>query len=78
MIEIETRLLEILDWDEDELERVYQKAAAYFASCQTGGTVPTSASLREFLADDIDDEGSSLIFLILDQNIRNIMRIIEE
>ena len=78
MIDIETRLLEMLDWDESELERLYDKASVFLESCQLFDTGSIASALTEHLYDDISEEGSSLIFLILDQNIRKEMRIIEE
>ena len=78
MIEIETRLLELLDWEEEELERIYLKAAEHLATCKSTDRRAVEESLRDHMQEDLSDEGSSLIFLILDQNIRKEMRIIEE
>jgi hypothetical protein len=78
MIEIETSLLEMLDWDEDELERLYDKAADFLEKCTLFETGSICSALAGHLHDDIGEEGSNLIFFILDQNIRKEMRIIEE
>jgi hypothetical protein len=78
MIDIETSLLEMLDWDEVELERLYDKASVFLESCKLFDTGSISNALTEHLHDDIGEDGSNLIFLILDQHIRKEMRIIEE
>ena len=78
MIDIETSLLEMLDWDEVELERLYDKASVFLESCTLFDTGSISNALTEHLHDDIGEDWSNLIFLILDQHIRKEMRIIEE
>jgi hypothetical protein len=78
MIDLETRLLEILDWDEERLERIYQKAAKFLASQKTNDMRSLEALLISHLRTSISEEGSRIIFRILDQNIRREMRIIEE
>lgn len=78
MIDLETRLLEILDWDEDELTRIYEKSAAFINGAKFKDTNSLRKMLREHLADDINEEGAGLILLIIDQNIRKESRIIEE
>jgi len=78
MIDIETRLLEILDWDESEMERIYEKVAAFLASNQLKDRESLLKSLSDHLRDDLDQEGLKLVFSIIDQNIRKEARIIEE
>ncbi len=78
MIDLETRLLEILDWDESRLERVYEKAAKFVSSQKTNDMRSLEALLVSHLKSSITEEGAKIIFRILDQNIRREMRIIEE
>lgn len=78
MIDLETRLLEILDWDEDELTRIYEKSAAFINEAKFKDTSSLRKMLKEHLVDDISEEGAGLILLIIDQNIRKESRIIEE
>ena len=78
MIDIETALLEMLDWDEVELNRLYSKAGDFLETCTLFDTGSIGSALIAHLHDDIGEDGSNLIFLILDQHIRKEMRIIEE
>jgi len=78
MIDLETRLVEILDWDESRLERVYEKAAKFVSSQKTNDMRSLEALLVSHLKSSITEEGAKIIFRILDQNIRREMRIIEE
>ena len=78
MIDIETRLLEILDWDESRLERVYEKAAKFLENQKTNDVGSLERLLVSHLRSSITEEGARLIFRVLDQNIRKEMRIIEE
>ena len=78
MIDIETRLLEILDWDEERLERVYEKAARFLSSQRASDRGAIERLLVNHLRSKISEEGAKLVFSILDQNIRRQMRIIEE
>jgi hypothetical protein len=78
MIELETRLLEILDWDEERAERLYAAAAAFVSNSRFYdiGTVEreTIRHLRAFEP----EEACRIVFQILDHNIRSEMRVIEE
>ena len=78
MIDSETRLLEILDWDEERLERVYERAAKFLESQRSNDVGSIERLLIMHLKSSISEEGARLIFKILDQNIRKEMRIIEE
>jgi len=78
VIDTETRLLEILDWDEARLERVYEKAAKFLESQTTSDIGSLERLLISHLRSSISEEGARLIFRVLDQNIRKEMRIIEE
>ena len=78
MIDSETRLLEILDWDEERLERVYERAARFLSSQRTNDRGSIERLLVNHLRSKISEEGAKLVFSILDQNIRRQMRIIEE
>ena len=78
MIDSETRLLEILDWDEERLERVYEKAARFLSSQSGSDRGSIERLLVNHLRSKISEEGAKLVFSILDQNIRRQMRIIEE
>lgn len=78
MIEIETRLLELLDWDEEVLESLYDKASRFLLTCKTSSKREIEERLITFLENSITEEGAKLIFSVLDQNIRLEMRVIEE
>ena len=78
MLDTETRLLEILDWDESRLERVYEKAARVLESQRSSNAKSIERLLISHLRNSISEEGAKLVFRVLDQNIRKEMRIIEE
>lgn len=78
MIDLETRLLEILDWDESRLERIYKKAAKFLERQKLKDIGSIERLLVAHLRTSISEEGARLVFRILDQNIRREMRIIEE
>lgn len=78
MIDIETRLLEMLDWDEEELERLYEKSASFINDAKFSDPQALRKALVKHLDGEISEEGAGLIFLIIDQHIRKTARIIEE
>lgn len=78
MIDLETRLLEILDWDEERLSQVYDKSAKLLRSCNLSDKSSIERMLILNLKNQISEEGARIVFSILDQNIRKEMRIIEE
>ena len=78
MIDLETRLLEILDWDEERLNRVYDRAAKFLRTCNSSDKSSIERLLIQNLRNHISEEGARIVFNILDQNIRREMRIIEE
>jgi hypothetical protein len=78
MIDLETRLLEILDWDERKLGILYERSAKFLAKCTTLDKRQLEHALVEHLKSKVSEEGAILVFKILDQNIRREMRIIEE
>ncbi len=78
MIDLETRLLEILDWNEEKLESVYHRSAKFLENCKLADKAQIERALVEHLRRHISEEGAKLMFSILDQNIRREMRIIEE
>ena len=78
MIDTETRLLEILDWDEERLEKVSERAAKFLETQKLRDVGSIERLLILHLRNNISEEGARLIFKILDQNIRKEMRIIEE
>lgn len=78
MIDLETRLLEILDWDEERLSQVYDKSAKLLQSCNLSDKSSIERMLILNLKNQISEEGARIVFSILDQNIRKEMRIIEE
>lgn len=78
MIDLETRLLEILDWDEEQLNRVYDRAAKFLQTCNLSDKSSIERMLILNLRNHISEEGARIVFKILDQNIRREMRIIEE
>jgi hypothetical protein len=78
VIDLETRLLEILDWDEGRLEKIYERAARFLERQTSGDRGTIERLLVEHLRSKISEEGARLVFAALDQNIRKQMRIIEE
>jgi hypothetical protein len=78
MIDSETRLLEILDWDEERLTMIYERAARFLSSQRASDRGTVERLLVNHLRGKISEEGAKLVFVILDQNIRRQMRIIEE
>ena len=78
ILDLETRLLEILDWDESRLERVYSKAAKFLESQKSSDVGSIERLLIAHLKSSISEEGARIVFKILDQHIRKEMRIIEE
>ena len=78
MIDLETRLLEILDWDEELLQSTYERAANFLNEQRIKDRESVEMMLVRFLGDSITEEGARIVFRILDQNIRKEMRIIEE
>lgn len=78
MIDLETRLLEIHDWDEEQLELLYERAAKFLSRCRIEDRASVEKMLIDHLRGITTEEGASLTFKILDQNIRKEMRIIEE
>lgn len=78
MIDLETRLLEILDWDEDHQLVVYERAAKFLSGCNLKDKGSIEKALVQHFRGDISEEAARIVFQILDQNIRREMRIIEE
>lgn len=78
MIDLETRLLEIHEWDEEHVELLYERAARLFNVHRIKDRVSVETMLIDRLRDVTTEEGARLVFKILDQNIRREMRIIEE
>ncbi len=78
MIELETRLLEILDWDEERQLALYDKAAKFLQSCKLSDKASIEKALTHHLRSSVSEEGARIVFRILDQNIIKEMRIIEE
>jgi hypothetical protein len=78
MIDLETRLLEILDWDEERLSKIYDRAAKFLNQCQLSDKATIERMLVLNLRNHISEEGARIVFSILDQHIRKEMRIIEE
>ena len=78
MIHLETRLLEILDWDEERLSQVYDRASKFLESCRLSDKATVERMLITNMRNQISEEGARIVFSILDQHIRKEMRIIEE
>lgn len=78
MIHLETRLLEILDWDEERQHALYEHAAKFLNDCSLKDKGSIERALIHHLRNKVSDEGARIVFQILDQNIRREMRIIEE
>lgn len=78
MIDLETRLLEILDWDEDRVQKLYERAAKFLNNCNLSDRGSVERMLIHHLRGTVTEEGARIVFQVLDQNIRREMRIIEE
>lgn len=78
MIDIETRLLEIMDWDEDAVTKLYDTAVVFLQTCSYNDRSRLEKELVAHLRKSTTDEAARLILSVLDQNIRHQMRIIEE
>jgi hypothetical protein len=78
MIELETRLLEILDWDESRAEQLYAAAAAFVSTTRFYDIGSLERETVKHLRHLAPEEACRIVFKILDQNIRAEMRVIEE
>lgn len=78
MIDLETRLLEIHDWDEEALVSIFEQASVFLSSCNLRDIGSIEKGLVQHLHGSTTEEGARIVFRILDQNIRREMRIIEE
>lgn len=78
MIDIETRLLEIMDWDEDAVTELYDDAVIFLQGCKHNDRAHLERDLVAHLRKNTTEEAAKLVLSILDQNIRHQMRIIEE
>lgn len=78
MIDLETRLLEILEWDEEKMEEIFLTSANLINESRFFDISSLRKLLNNHLIPDIGEEAATLVFRIMDQNIRKQMRIIEE
>jgi hypothetical protein len=78
MIELETRLLEILDWDEERAERLYAAAAAFVSNSRFYDVGTLERETVKHLRGLEPEEACRIVFQILDYNVRSEMRVIEE
>jgi hypothetical protein len=78
MIDLETRLLEILEWDEEKMEEIFLTSANLINESRFFDISSLRKLLNDRLIPDIGEEAAALVFGIMDQNIRKQMRIIEE
>ncbi len=78
MIELETRLLEILDWDEERAEQLYAAAAAFVSTNKFHDMRTLERAMIQHLRYLAPDEACKIVFQILDQSMRVEMRTIEE
>jgi hypothetical protein len=78
MIQLETRLLEILDWDESRAEQLYAAAAAFVSNSRFYDIGTLRRETVKYLSSLEPEEACSIVFQILDYNIRSEMRVIEE
>jgi hypothetical protein len=78
MIDLETRLLEILEWDEEKMEEIFLTSANLINESRFFDISSLRKLLNDHLIPDIGEEAAALVFGIMDQNIRKQMRIIEE
>ena len=61
MIDLETRLLEILDWDEENLQKIYEKVENVLKECDYNNRKEAEEAISLELEDHLSNEGISII-----------------
>ena len=75
MIDLETSLLELLDWDEELLELVYQRVSSIISDREYKTRQQVELQIKQDLEGLIPEDGIKIVISILDQLIRKEERI---
>ena len=70
MIDLETRLLEILDWDEENLQKIYEKVENVLKEYDYNNRKEAEEAISLELEDHLSNEGISIIKKMIGQLIR--------
>ena len=70
MIDLETRLLELLDWDEEQLQLVYEKTRNVLNKCDYNNRNQVEKAISLELKDLLSNEGIEIIGKMISQLIR--------
>lgn len=70
MIDLETRLLELLDWDEEQLQLVYEKTRNVLNKCDYNNRNQVEKAISSELENLLPDEGVEIIKKMISQLIR--------
>ena len=70
MIDLETRLLELLDWDEEQLKLVYEKTRNVLSECDYNNRNQVEKAISSELENLLTDEGVEIIKKMISQLIR--------
>jgi hypothetical protein len=75
LIDLETSLLELLDWDEELLELVYQRVSSIISDREYKTRQQVELQIKQDLEGLIPEDGIKIVISILDQLIRKEERI---
>lgn len=75
MIDLETSLFELLDWDEELLELVYQRVSSIISDREYKTRQQVELQIKQDLEGLIPEDGIKIVISILDQLIRKEERI---
>jgi len=70
LIDLETRLLELLDWDEEQLKLVYEKTRNVLNKCDYNNRNQVEKAISSELENLLPDEGVEIIKKMISQLIR--------
>jgi hypothetical protein len=70
LIDLETRLLELLDWDEEQLQLVYEKTRNVLNKCDYNNRNQVEKAISSELENLLSDEGVEIIKKMISQLIR--------
>jgi hypothetical protein len=70
LIDLETRLLELLDWDEEQLKLVYEKTRNVLSECDYNNRNQVEKAISSELENLLTDEGVEIIKKMISQLIR--------
>jgi len=75
LIDLETSLFELLDWDEELLELVYQRVSSIISDREYKTRQQVELQIKQDLEGLIPEDGIKIVISILDQLIRKEERI---